>query len=76
MKSDIIIKQNDGRAFDVHVGDRYADGLTFDEMLGLVASITLPQGRGCLNWLKTEAEHRALREFFPSNELADFEVRQ
>lgn len=55
-KHDILIKQNDDRTFDVHISDRFADGLTFDEMLGLVASIAMPEPRMCLTWLKTSKE--------------------
>jgi len=63
MKPDIIIKQNEGGSFDVHLGDRFADGVTYDEMLGLVSSIAMPEPRRCLHWLKTNAEHLAWRNY-------------
>ena len=46
----------------VTLGDKYADGLGYDEMLGLVAAITMPEKRPALHWLKTEAEWEAWRE--------------
>lgn len=59
----------------VRIGDRYAEQLTFDEMLGTIASLTIQQMAGdtlpakwpCQQWLKTaeqwkaEEEHRAAR---------------
>src|SRR5262245_16543562 len=58
----------------VRSGDRWADGLTWDEMLGLVASITMPRSPctkcaepqtgkgGCIHYLKTQAEHDAFKK--------------
>lgn len=46
----------------VTLGDKYADGLGYDEMLGLVAAITIPVERPAMQWLKTEAEWEAWRE--------------
>ena len=54
----VIIKKNDNGSFDVHVEDRYADHLTYDEMLGLVSQIFMPENRRALQWLKTEKEHQ------------------
>lgn len=54
----VIIKKNDNGSFDVHVGDRYADHLTYDEMLGLVSQVFMPENRRTLQWLKTEKEHQ------------------
>lgn len=42
-------------------GDKYADGLGYDEMLGLVAAITMPEIRPTLQWLKTKEQHDAWR---------------
>lgn len=52
--------------FMVKYGDKYADGLTYDEMLGLVTAITLPNERPCLNWLKSEEQHKAFKEKYKS----------
>ena len=43
--------------WNVNIGDKYAFGLCYDEMLGLVAAITMPEKRPCMQWLKTRAEH-------------------
>lgn len=59
MKPDIVIKQYEGGTFDVHLGDKFAYAAGFDEMLGLVASIAMPEPRPCLHWLKTQEEHDA-----------------
>jgi len=45
----------------VTCGDKYADGLTYDEMLGLIAVMTAPEGKPLLKWMKTEEEHKASR---------------
>jgi hypothetical protein len=39
-----------------------ADGLGYDEMIGLVSSITMPLERPCMQWLKTPEERRAWAE--------------
>lgn len=46
----------------VTYGEKYADGLTYDEMLGLVAAITLPKKRPTLQWLKTAEQHQQWRD--------------
>ena len=46
----------------VTYGDKYADGLGYDEMLGLVAAITLPEKRPTLQWLKTAEQHQQWRD--------------
>lgn len=70
----IQIKKDDTNSFTVlHVDDnetiRYAPGLTFDEMLGLVASLTMPESRRCVDWLRTQEEwderEKRLQEHFP-----------
>ena len=50
MKSDIIIKQLDS-----------TDQLSFDEMLGVVAQLTVPKNKRCLQWLKTKEQHESFR---------------
>lgn len=52
-------------------GDKYADGLGYDEMLGLVAAITMPKERPCLQWLKTEAQHQAWRDYLKNKPLCE-----
>lgn len=50
-------------------GDKYADGLGWDEMLGLVAALTMPESKPMLGWLKTEAEHKAWRDRIKTNKV-------
>lgn len=62
---DIIIKKSeeDG-CFDVHVGNRSTGPLSFDEMLGTVAQLTVPDSKRCLSWLMTKEQHEAFRKRF------------
>jgi len=46
----------------VTFGDKYSDGLGYDEMLGLVAAITMPVERPAISWLKTAEQHQAWRD--------------
>jgi len=46
----------------VTYGDKYADGLCFDEMLGLVATITMPDEKRNLQWLRTKDQHQAWKK--------------
>jgi hypothetical protein len=50
------------RGWKVSHDGKYADGLGYDEMLGLVAAITMPQERPTLQWLKTPDQHKAYKE--------------
>ena len=45
--------------FDVRVGDAVADRLAFDEMLGLVASLLMPEKRPCRGYLQTAEQREA-----------------
>lgn len=40
-----IIIEKDGNAFNVIQGDRYSDHLGYDEMLGVVSALTMPEDR-------------------------------
>ncbi len=55
MEGKIVITKsvNFPKGFDVEYDGKVADGLGFDEMMGLVASISMPENRPCLQWLKT-----------------------
>ena len=46
----------------VTYGDKYADQLAYEEMLGVVAALTMPDNKPCLHWLKTEEQHKQWRE--------------
>lgn len=54
----ITINRNESGTFFVLHGDEFADSLTFDEMLGLVASLAMPAQRRCLTWLRTADQWR------------------
>lgn len=43
--------------FTVRQGDRYADEITFDEMLGLIVYLTKPDRVPYGGWMKTYVEH-------------------
>lgn len=45
---DIVIKKDGDYGFDVCQGDKHSDHLGFDEMLGLISALTMPEKRPCL----------------------------
>lgn len=49
--------EGEWRGWKVTHGDKYAHGLSYDEMIGLVTAITLPEPRPTLNWLRTTEQH-------------------
>lgn len=61
-KEDIIIKQLPDGVFDVIYGDRRSGLVSYDEMLGTISAITMPDNRPSLRFLKTEAQHQAFEE--------------
>lgn len=58
---DIVIKKDGDYGFDVWQGDKHSDHLGFDEMLGLISALTMPENRPCLQWMRTEEEWRRWR---------------
>jgi len=42
---EIVITISDKNRIDVREGDKYCDGLSWDEMLGQIAAMTLPKER-------------------------------
>lgn len=56
-KQNIVIKQLPDGCYDVLYGDKRTGSLGYDEMLGLVSSITMPECRPCLHWLHSEEWH-------------------
>lgn len=52
----------------VKQADRYADGLGYDEMLGLIASLTMPPERPTLQWMKTKEQREKERAFNQVND--------
>lgn len=60
MKIEIESADDAGRTmFDVKVENKTSGPLGFDELLGLISALTMPYGRPCIQWLKTEDEHKA-----------------
>lgn len=56
----ITIEYNKGDGFIVRQGAKYADFMCWDEMMGLLTTLTLPDDFKYYrqNWMKTEAQHR------------------
>lgn len=61
----ITIEKLEGGCFIVRQNDKYADGVTYDELLGLVSALTMPESRPCLHWLRTEEQHNAWQAKYP-----------
>lgn len=54
----IRIEQIGNGLWEIFYEDKSTSGdLGWDEMLALVASLTMPEKRPCLHWLKTKEEH-------------------
>jgi hypothetical protein len=56
-----IIKETG--CFIVHQGKKNSGPLGYDEMLGLISSLTMSEDRPCLKWMRTEEEHKKLRNW-------------
>ena len=55
----------EGGAFNVYVDDgRIGDYLAWSEMLGVIASLTIPEHRTCLSYLHTQEELDKRTEYF------------
>ena len=60
---DNIIIENDKdrkNGFTVRQGDKYSDGLTYYERLGMSSALTMPTERRCIHWMKTEEQWKGL----------------
>ena len=49
---EIKIRQNDNKTFIVEQGNKESCECGWDEMMGLVASLTIPENKPCLGWMK------------------------
>lgn len=58
---DIVIKKDGDYGFDVWQGDKHSEHLGFEEMLGLISALTMPENRPCIQWMRTEEEWRRWR---------------
>ena len=56
---DITIKQYNNGYFEVFQGDKSSGELSFDEMLGLIAALTIPEICLSLLWMKTKEQRDA-----------------
>ena len=63
---DIIIKNGDDGHYIIIQGDKSSVSLGYDEMIGLLVSLTLPEKRPCLQWMKTDFEHEQSNKYFES----------
>ena len=69
---DVIIKQYNNGYFEVFQGDKSSGELGFDEMLGLITSLTMSERRPCLQWMKTK-EQRDTQKFI-INHVAKYPI--
>lgn len=53
---DIIIKRDGNFGFDVWQGNKHSNHLGYNEMLGLISALTMPENRPCLQLMKTDEE--------------------
>lgn len=60
----ITIKRLVGGTFRVEDGPRFNEGLGFDEMLGVIAALTMSEPRPCLQWMQTKEQHAAREAHF------------
>lgn len=65
MEKVIITFESNG--WKVQQGDKYADTLCYEEMLGVLISLTTPEQRPCLQWMLTKEQHEAYMTYLKSN---------
>lgn len=70
----IKIEKLEGGAFNVVQGDRYSDTLSYDEMLGLVSTLTIAKEPMCLRWMQTKEEHERSRADTRANVKESYEL--
>lgn len=58
----LVITPIEGGWFFVSHGDRFNERMSFEEMLGVVAAVLMPEKRPCAAWLKTASEERRMTE--------------
>lgn len=63
VRSTIQIEIYEEGGFNVIEGDKCSEHLGYDEMLGLVSALTMPESRPCLQWMRTKEEHQRQRGF-------------
>jgi len=58
---EVVVKFLDGGGFDVHFDGKSTGLLSYDEMLGIVSSICMPEVKRNLAWLQSPEQHEAYR---------------
>lgn len=61
-----ITKKEGKHLFDVKIGENIADELSWEEMLGVVISLTISDSKPCLQWVKTPEQAAARKKYFES----------
>lgn len=54
-----LIVEQTGDGYTVTQGDKYADHLAYDEMIGVVSAVMMPENRPCVGWLRTKDQYEA-----------------
>ena len=62
MEDCIKIIHNENNSFTVSYKDKYADELCWEEMLGLIASLTISSNKPYQQWLRTDEEHEKFNQ--------------
>ena len=62
---EITIKKVDSY-YQVIQGNKSSLELGYDEMIGLVIALTMPEVRPCLQWMKTDEQHEHTKKYYES----------
>jgi len=57
----VEVTETGGTMFEVFHDDKRSGPLVYEEMLGLVSAMTMPERCGCLQWMQTDEQHDAKR---------------
>lgn len=70
--TDIIISKTAKykNGYDVRVGNKSTEGLTWDELMGLFIALTYPDRSPCLTWLKTDEQREVERQAYLAKDHA------
>ena len=69
MEKLITITHNKDNSFTVYYKDKYAKELCWEEMLGLVASLTISGNKPCQQWLRTDEEYEKFEQSLNAQHL-------
>lgn len=60
----ITIELSETDGYIVRQGDQYANKMCWDEMIGLLISLSMPlDNRPCLQWMRTHEQHESQTRF-------------